>query len=133
MLYRFRAADLLYRPHDALHLAAMWDPSLFSERGRINLHTLASPEARPCRPRPNETTYQVTYETPALDDAHLDAATYPRLECQRHDRLSPNVLLCLFDGDVRIDDCHLEPESLHFGLDLPDRDAQGRNPATLVK
>ena len=48
VLYRFRAADLLYRPHDALHVAAMWDPSLFSERGRINLHTLAitRPERR---------------------------------------------------------------------------------------
>jgi len=68
VLYRFRVADLLYRPHDALYLAAAWDPTLFSKRGHINLHTLASPEARPCRPRPHQTIAQVSYEAPGVDD-----------------------------------------------------------------
>lgn len=64
VLYRFRGADLLYRPHDALYLAAQWDAEVFTERARINLHTLASPEARACRVRPHETLARVTYEAP---------------------------------------------------------------------
>ena len=64
VLYRFRGADLLYRPHDALLLAAQWDGAVFTERARINLNTLASPEARACRPRPYETVARVVYEAP---------------------------------------------------------------------
>ncbi len=64
VLYRFRGADLLYRPHDALHLAAAWDADLFTPRGRINLNTLASAEARACHPRPQDTVARVVYEAP---------------------------------------------------------------------
>ncbi len=108
VLYRFRAADLLYRPHDALHLAAMWDPSLFSERGRINLHTLASPEARPCRPRPHETIAQVTYDAPALEDDYDrealpdEQASWPQevppvLVVKRLSRANPGAWLNAYD------------------------------------
>lgn len=65
VLYRFRGADLMYRIHDALHLAAKWDADLFSPRGRINLRTLASPEARAHQPRPHDAIARVTYDAPA--------------------------------------------------------------------
>ena len=108
VLYRFRAADLLYRPHDALHLAAMWDASLFSERGRINLHTLASPEARPCHPRPHQTIAQISYVTPGAREeykeapAQDDAAPWtqdvpPVLIVKRLSRANPTAWLKAYD------------------------------------
>ena len=42
------------------------------------------------------------------------------LELLRYDRLSPNVLLCLFAGNLTTLDLHLKPETLHFGLAPPD-------------
>lgn len=41
----------------------------------------------------------------------------PPLTLLRMDRLSPNVLLCLFSGDVKTVDIHLAPETMHFGVD----------------
>jgi hypothetical protein len=41
-----------------------------------------------------------------------------KLNLLRMDRLSANVLLCLFEGDVTAVDFHLRPETAHFGLDL---------------
>ena len=112
VLYRFRAADLLYRPHDALHLAAVWDQSLFSERGRINLHTLASPEARLCRPRPHETLARVTYATPeeTVEASPDDEAMWPQdvppmLVVKRLSRANPGVWLTAYDEALR-----------HFGV-----------------
>jgi hypothetical protein len=43
-----------------------------------------------------------------------------RLKILRMDNLSPNVLLCLFDGDVAAVDIHQKPEALHLGFDVPD-------------
>ncbi len=107
VLYRFRAADLLYRPHDALHLAAMWDASLFSERGRINLHTLASPEARPCHPRPHQTIAQISYEATetedtegTLPDANAEPGLHevpPVLIVKRLSRANPGAWLNAYD------------------------------------
>jgi hypothetical protein len=62
VLYHFRGEDLIYRLHDCLLVAARWDPALFSERGRINLDTLASPEARLCRVGHRDTVVQISYE-----------------------------------------------------------------------
>jgi hypothetical protein len=45
-----------------------------------------------------------------------------KLECLRMDRLSSNVLLCLFAGEVARAALHLKPEDLHFGIDTPDHD-----------
>jgi hypothetical protein len=39
------------------------------------------------------------------------------LTLYRMDRLSPDVLLCLFDGEVNTVDIHLAPEAMHFGVD----------------
>lgn len=62
VLYRFRANDVERHLHDALLLAARWDTALFSERGGINLNTLATPEARAVRPRPVDTVVTLRYE-----------------------------------------------------------------------
>lgn len=41
------------------------------------------------------------------------------LSLLRMERLSANVLLCIFDGEVKTVDIHLQPETLHFGVDAP--------------
>jgi hypothetical protein len=55
-----------------------------------------------------------------LVDASDSADTV--LECLRLDRLSDNVLLCLFAGEVTTVSLHLKPEDLHFGIDTPDKE-----------
>ena len=63
-VYRLRGSDLLGHMDDVLYLASQWDADVFSERGRINLATLASPEARTVRVRPEQPSVLVPY---ALD------------------------------------------------------------------
>jgi hypothetical protein len=48
-----------------------------------------------------------------------------KLNLLRMDRLSANVLLCLFEGDVTAVDFHLRPETAHFGLDQKEGDDSG--------
>ncbi len=43
-----------------------------------------------------------------------------KLTILRMDRLSPKVLICLFEGEVKTVDIHQKPEALHFGLNRPD-------------
>jgi hypothetical protein len=45
-----------------------------------------------------------------------------KLKLLRMDRLSANVLLCLFEGDVTAVDWRLRPETAHFGLDQKEGD-----------
>jgi hypothetical protein len=45
-----------------------------------------------------------------------------KLNLLRMDRLSANILLCLFEGDVTAVDFHLRPETAHFGLDQKESD-----------
>ncbi|NEQ09126.1 MAG: hypothetical protein F6K37_25235 [Moorea sp. SIO4E2] len=40
-----------------------------------------------------------------------------KLPLLRMDRLSANVLICLFKGEVKTVDIHQKPETIHFGLD----------------
>lgn len=47
-----------------------------------------------------------------------------RLDLARMDRLSPNVLMCLFHGEVKAVDIHLKPEAMRFGLDAPTGEPQ---------
>ena len=67
-LYRLRGSDLLDHMDDTLYLVDQWETSapdtvdLFSERGRINLHTLATREAKNIRLRPEQAAALVTYE-----------------------------------------------------------------------
>ncbi|MGB3509599.1 MAG: hypothetical protein WBA93_10195, partial [Microcoleaceae cyanobacterium] len=51
------------------------------------------------------------------DNAIPDKDKLPLL---RMDRLSANVLICLFKGEVKTVDIHQKPETLHFGLDSDD-------------
>ncbi|MBD2357427.1 hypothetical protein H6G41_22875 [Tolypothrix sp. FACHB-123] len=39
-----------------------------------------------------------------------------KLKVLRHDRLSEDVLICLFDGEINTVDISLKPEGLHFGF-----------------
>lgn len=61
VLYRLRARDVERHLHDVLLLAAKWDAPLFSKRGRANLNTLATPEARAARPRRVDTVASLRY------------------------------------------------------------------------
>lgn len=66
-VYRLRGSDLLDHMEDCLYLIATWEqasggPDLFSERGRINLDTLATREAKNLRLRPEQAAAMVTYE-----------------------------------------------------------------------
>ena len=70
-VYRLRGSDLLHHMDDVLFLASRWDPDAFSERGRINLKTLASPEARALTVRPEQPSVLVPY---ALDAEPADEA-----------------------------------------------------------
>lgn len=53
-----------------------------------------------------------------------DAAS-AALQCLRIDRLSSNVLLCLFAGEAATVSLYLKPEDLHFGVDTPDQEHSG--------
>ena len=107
VLYRFRGLDLLYRPHDALHVVCAWEPGLFTERGRTNLHTLASPEARACRVRPHETTCRIVYEAPMVEGQIEDETfAWPEdvpadLVVHRLSRANPGAWMRNYDAALR--------------------------------
>ena len=67
------------------------------------------------------------------DDSGIEAQGYPKLNILRMERLSKNVLLCLFDGEVQMADLHLRPETLHFGFDVSDRIGHSGNTGDLIK
>jgi hypothetical protein len=50
----------------------------------------------------------ITGEQPMLENQ--------KLKILRRDRLSKDVLICLFDGEIRTVDISLKPEGLHFGF-----------------
>jgi hypothetical protein len=41
-----------------------------------------------------------------------------KLKILRMETLSPNLLLCLFEGDLKTADIHQKPEGLHLGFDI---------------
>ena len=45
------------------------------------------------------------------------APTQNKLTQLRLERLSPDILICLFDGEIKTVDVHQKPEAMHFGLD----------------
>ena len=65
VVYRLRGTDLLHHMNDVLYLVSQWEGAAegtpFSERGRINLKTLASPQARALRLRPEQASVLLTY------------------------------------------------------------------------
>lgn len=42
VIYRFRGCDIFHHLYDCIYLTSLWDPEGFTERGRLNLETLAS-------------------------------------------------------------------------------------------
>jgi len=58
-----------------------------------------------------------------LGDLEMPSAE-SRLPVLRMDRLSANLLLCLFQGEAQTVDFHIQPEGLHFGLDMNDDGTQ---------
>ena len=97
-IYRLRGSDLMGRMDDVLYLASRWDPGVFSTRGRKNLETLASPEARAVQLRPEQPSMIVPYD---LDDAdrsaperhlwHVANGQAPYVLVRRLDRRFPSV------------------------------------------
>ncbi len=105
-VYRLRGSDLLYHMEDVLFLVSQWEgegarghASPFSERGRINLRTLASPHARALRLRPEQASVLVTYpleEVEAGGDGEAPDAP-ERLLWHAANGLNPFVLLRRLD------------------------------------
>lgn len=56
------------------------------------------------------------YRQMASDELGMDAN---KLNILRIDHLSPNVLICLFEGDAVAVDIHQKPEMLHWGFEIP--------------
>ncbi|MEM6785689.1 MAG: hypothetical protein AAF624_18360 [Bacteroidota bacterium] len=71
-LYRLRGSDLVYHLEDVLFMASRWDDHVFSERGRINLTTLASWEAKTLRVRPEQPSALVTYVVDSESEDYAD-------------------------------------------------------------
>jgi hypothetical protein len=101
-LYRIEGSDVLDRVDNALALVARWEAAasagrdvedVFSERGRINLDTLASPDARNLRLRPEQSAVLVTY--PVASD---DEAVGERQLWHTANDVEPYVLLRRFDA-----------------------------------
>lgn len=103
VVYRLRGSDLLYHMEDVLYLVSLWEgaaaASPFSDRGRINLATLASPEAKTLRLRPEQSSVMLTYaiDTESEDYAaerhlwHAANGMNPFVLVRRLDRRFPDV------------------------------------------
>jgi hypothetical protein len=119
-LYRLRGSDLLDHMEDCLYLVAQWEksaphtPDLFSERGRINLTTLATREAQNLRLRPEQAAALVTYEIDPQKEEYFS---------ERHlwhtaNGTNPFILLRRFDRrfseawEVHVDEAVARPQRL---------------------
>ncbi len=94
-VYRLRGSDLLDHMEDVLFLVSQWDAELFSARGRINLKTLAGPEARSLSLRSEQPSALIPY---ALGDAdpsralwHVANGEAPHVLVRRLDARYPDV------------------------------------------
>jgi hypothetical protein len=98
-VYRLRGTDLLHHMDDVLFLASQWDADVFSERGRINLRTLASPEAKALTIRPEQPSVLVPYaldpdeaaDAPERHLWHVANGQTPHVLVRRLDRRLPAV------------------------------------------
>ncbi|WP_437746874.1 hypothetical protein WMF39_18750 [Sorangium sp. So ce1504] len=55
-----------------------------------------------------------------VDDAGFIPDRGDTLKLLRFDRLADDVLICLFEGEIKTLDVHQKPEAMHFGLDARD-------------
>jgi len=67
-----------------------------------------------------------------IGDAEISGDAKPKstLKILRQERLSKNILLCLFEGTVATLDIHLPPERLHFGFKEGEKDGRDVNDFT---
>ncbi|MGB3511268.1 MAG: hypothetical protein WBA93_18935 [Microcoleaceae cyanobacterium] len=63
------------------------------------------------------------YDTAVEDLDSIDPTEGNLLPLLRMETLAKDVLICLFEGEVKTVDIHLKPESMHFGLDAPTEDS----------
>lgn len=97
-VYRLRGSDLLGHMDDVLFLASRWDSDMVSERGRINLETLASREAKAVAVRPEQPSVLVPYalasdggESPERHLWHVANGQAPHVLVRRLDRRFESV------------------------------------------
>ncbi|MGB3543186.1 hypothetical protein, partial [Rubrivirga sp.] len=109
-IYRLRGSDLLGHMDDVLYLASQWeapgagDP--FSARGRVNLKTLATREAKQVELRPEQPSVLVPY---ALEDDasperhlwHVANGRAPHVLVRRLDRRFPSVWSAYAERSLR--------------------------------
>ncbi|MFN6501335.1 MAG: hypothetical protein RMX65_030680 [Nostoc sp. DedQUE01] len=74
------------------------------------------------------------YDTVVEDIGFIAPDEATPLKLLRMEKLAPDVLICLFKGEVKTVDIHQKPEGMHFGLDAPSDEADKftknlRNPA----
>ena len=95
-IYRLRGSDLLGHMDDVLYLASQWDPDLFSDRGRTNLATLATAEARTVAVRPEQPSVLIPYALSGEGSAerhlwHVANGQAPHVLVRRLDRRFESV------------------------------------------
>ncbi|MEM0963792.1 MAG: hypothetical protein AAGK21_14790 [Bacteroidota bacterium] len=106
-IYRLRGSDLLGHMDDVLYLASQWDADLFSERGRINLRTLSTQEARHVAIRPEQPSALVPYMLSVEQDAperhlwHVANDATPHILVRRLDRRFDGVWAPYADQPLR--------------------------------
>ncbi len=111
-VYRLRGSDLMGHMDDVLYLASQWDGDAFSPRGRVNLATLASPEARQVTVRPEQPSVLVPYALDgdgSLEDApsaerhlwHVANGQAPHVLVRRLDRRIESVWAPYADQPLR--------------------------------
>jgi hypothetical protein len=59
------------------------------------------------------------YDQEVRDLDSIDPSEANLLPLLRMEKLAKDVLICLFEGEVKTVDIHLKPEAMHFGLDAP--------------
>ena len=97
-VYRLRGSDLMGHMDDVLYLASQWDADVFSERGRVNLATLASPEARQVAVRPEQPSVLVPYALGG--DGPSDASSAERHLWHVANGQAPHVLVRRLDRRI---------------------------------
>ncbi|MBD2186201.1 hypothetical protein [Aerosakkonema funiforme] len=59
------------------------------------------------------------YDKAVANVDSIDQTQVNLLSLLRMEKLAKDVLICLFEGEVKTVDIHLQPEGMHFGLDAP--------------
>jgi hypothetical protein len=99
-VYRLRGSDLLGHMDDVLYLASQWDSDLFSARGRTNLATLATREAKQVAVRPEQPSVLIPYALDADGDARDDGSSAERHLWHVANGQAPHVLVRRLDRRV---------------------------------